>query len=112
MGEPIREKAGVQNDGRSSRRRNKGKRDQRHRWVSWQSAAGRGSPSETMGKEKRMSKYGCFTSPLMLRIKISKLKIMRPIVKALILLFLLQQSQMRVFKVLVRVSMLCVYETP
>lgn len=112
MGEPIREKAGVQNDGRSSRRRNKGKRDQRHRWVSWQSAAGRGSPSETMRKEKWVSKYGCFTSPLMLRIKISKLNIMRPVVKALILLFLLQQSQMRVFKVLVRVSMLCVYETP
>lgn len=71
MGEPIREKAGVQNDSRSSRRRNKGKCDQRHRWVSWQSAEGRGSPSKTMGKEKRISKYGCFTSPLMLRIKIS-----------------------------------------
>lgn len=112
MGEPIREKAGVQNDSRSSRRRNKGKRDQRHRWVSWQSAEGRGSPSKTMGKEKRISKYGCFTSPLMLRIKISKLKIMRLVMKALILLFLLQQSQMRVFKILVRVSMLCVYEMP
>lgn len=113
VGEPIRGKAGVQNDGRSNRRRNKGKRDQRHRWVSWQSTEGHGSPSETMGKEKKISKYGCFTSPLMLRIKISKLKIMSPENSdSFIFTTAVSDEGFQRAVVLVRVSLLCVYETP